>query len=71
MDSQLWQLIAYCAGTGGSLLIIGSAAGVALMGIEKVDFVWYAKNITVAAFIGYIGGIITYLAQKNIFPGIF
>ena len=40
MDSPLWQLIAFCAGTGGSLLVIGSAAGVALMGLEKVDFVW-------------------------------
>jgi Na+/H+ antiporter NhaD/arsenite permease-like protein len=44
MDSPLWQLIAFCAGTGGSLLVIGSAAGVALMGLEKVDFVWYAKR---------------------------
>lgn len=55
MDSPLWQLIAYCAGTGGSLLVIGSAAGVALMGIEKVDFLWYAKKITLAAFVGYMG----------------
>lgn len=55
MDSPLWQLVAYCAGTGGSLLVIGSAAGVALMGMEKVDFLWYAKKITVAAFVGYMG----------------
>lgn len=55
MDSMLWQLIAYCAGTGGSLLVIGSAAGVALMGIEKVDFLWYARKITLAAFVGYMG----------------
>lgn len=63
MDSSLWQLIAFCAGTGGSILVIGSAAGVALMGIEKVDFVWYARNITLAAIAGYFVGIGTYLAQ--------
>lgn len=65
-DSQLWQLIAFCAGTGGSLLIIGSAAGVALMGLEKVDFLWYAKRISIAAFAGYAAGISTYLVQTNI-----
>lgn len=63
-DSPLWQLIAYCAGTGGSLLVIGSAAGVALMGMEKVDFLWYFKRITASAFVGYMGGIGTYLALK-------
>ena len=62
-DSQLWQLIAFCAGTGGSLLVIGSAAGVALMGLEKVDFLWYAKRVSVAALAGYAAGIGTYLAQ--------
>ncbi|CEM30259.1 unnamed protein product [Vitrella brassicaformis CCMP3155] len=61
-DSQLWELIAYCAGTGGSLLIIGSAAGVAYMGQEKVDFVWYARRITGPAFLGYMAGIATYVA---------
>jgi Na+/H+ antiporter NhaD/arsenite permease-like protein len=71
MDSQLWQLIAFCAGTGGSLLVIGSAAGVALMGIEKVDFLWYAKNITLAALLGYVGGIGTYLLQHNIIEQLF
>lgn len=45
MDAQLWQLIAYCAGTGGSILIIGSAAGVAFMGMEKADFFWYLKKV--------------------------
>jgi Na+/H+ antiporter NhaD/arsenite permease-like protein len=65
MDSPLWQLIAFCAGTGGSLLVIGSAAGVALMGLEKVDFVWYAKRITFSAFVGYLGGIGTYLGQQQ------
>lgn len=63
MDSSLWQLIAFCAGTGGSLLVIGSAAGVALMGIEKVDFMWYAKNISLSALAGYVAGIAVYLAQ--------
>jgi len=66
MDDQLWQLIAFCAGTGGSIFVIGSAAGVALMGLEKVDFVWYAKRISIAALAGYFGGIATYLAQHQI-----
>jgi Na+/H+ antiporter NhaD/arsenite permease-like protein len=66
MDDQLWQLIAFCAGTGGSIFVIGSAAGVALMGLEKVDFVWYAKRISIAALAGYFGGIATYLAQHEI-----
>lgn len=64
-DSQLWQLIAFCAGTGGSLLVIGSAAGVALMGLEKVDFVWYAKRITLPALAGYLSGIALYIAQHD------
>ena len=63
-DSPLWQLIAFCAGTGGSLLVIGSAAGVALMGMEKVDFLWYAKKVSFAAFAGYLGGIGTYVLLK-------
>ena len=67
MDSQLWQLIAFCAGTGGSMLVIGSAAGVALMGLEKVDFVWYAKKISLAATVGYLAGIVTYLIQTGLF----
>lgn len=57
IDSPLWQLIAYAAGTGGSILIIGSAAGVAFMGIEKVDFLWYLKRISWIALIGYFAGI--------------
>lgn len=65
VDSQLWQLIAFCAGTGGSLLVIGSAAGVALMGLEKVEFLWYAKRISLAAGVGYLGGIGTYLLQSQ------
>ena len=59
-DSQFWLLIAFTAGTGGSMLSIGSAAGVALMGIEKVDFITYAKKATIPSFIGYAAGIIVY-----------
>ncbi len=61
MDSKLWQFIAYCAGVGGSMLIIGSAAGVAIMGIEKIPFFWYVKRIGWLAAIGYIAGAIVYL----------
>lgn len=59
-DSSFWQLIAYCAGTGGSMLIIGSAAGVVFMGLEKVDFFWYLKRISFAALVGYFVGIGVY-----------
>lgn len=55
-DSSFWHLIAYCAGTGGSVFIIGSAAGVAFMGMEKVNFFWYAKKISIPATVGYLGG---------------
>jgi Na+/H+ antiporter NhaD/arsenite permease-like protein len=65
-DDRLWQLIALCAGTGGSILIIGSASGVALMGLEKVDFLWYARKVSVGAAVGYFAGIATYLAQDAI-----
>jgi Na+/H+ antiporter NhaD/arsenite permease-like protein len=61
-DSKLWEFLAYCAGTGGSVLIIGSAAGVAVMGMEKIDFVWYIKRISLLALIGYVAGALTYLA---------
>ena len=70
-DDKLWQLIALCAGTGGSILVIGSASGVALMGLEKVDFLWYAKNVSVGAAVGYFAGIATYLAQNAIVSGSF
>lgn len=66
-DDRLWQLIAYCAGTGGSIFVIGSASGVALMGLEKVDFLWYVKNISLGAAVGYFAGIGAYLAQSAIF----
>lgn len=68
-DDKLWQLIALCAGTGGSILVIGSASGVALMGLEKVDFLWYAKNVSIGAAIGYFGGIATYLVQYAVLNG--
>jgi Na+/H+ antiporter NhaD/arsenite permease-like protein len=61
-DHALWQFLAYCAGTGGSILIIGSAAGVAAMGMEKIDFMWYLKRISLLALLAYAGGAITYLA---------
>lgn len=61
VDAPFWQLIAYCAGTGGSILIIGSAAGVAFMSMEKVDFFWYARRIGLAALVGYFAGILAYL----------
>jgi Na+/H+ antiporter NhaD/arsenite permease-like protein len=56
VDGAFWEFLAYCAGTGGSLLIIGSAAGVAVMGMEKIDFIWYLKKITIWALIGYLSG---------------
>ncbi|GHB73866.1 sodium:proton antiporter NhaD [Persicitalea jodogahamensis] len=59
-DSDFWNLLAYCAGTGGSILIIGSAAGVAAMGILKIDFVWYFKRISVYALLGYFSGVAVY-----------
>jgi Na+/H+ antiporter NhaD/arsenite permease-like protein len=60
-DSKLWEFLAYCAGTGGSILIIGSAAGVAVMGMERLDFLWYLRKISWLALIGYLAGAITYL----------
>lgn len=60
VDGIFWQLLAYCAGVGGSMLIIGSAAGVVIMGLEKITFGWYLRNITWIAFVGYIAGIICY-----------
>jgi Na+/H+ antiporter NhaD/arsenite permease-like protein len=65
-DSFLWEFMAYCAGTGGSILIIGSAAGVAAMGLEKIPFFWYVKKISWLALIGYFAGIATYIIQYNL-----
>ena len=66
-DSFLWEFMAYCAGTGGSILIIGSAAGVAAMGLEKIDFVWYVKKISGLALLGYFAGAAVYVVQYNLF----
>jgi Na+/H+ antiporter NhaD/arsenite permease-like protein len=63
VDSFMWKFLAYCAGTGGSILIIGSAAGVAAMGLEKIHFFWYVKKISGYALIGYLAGAGIYLAQ--------
>jgi Na+/H+ antiporter NhaD/arsenite permease-like protein len=60
-DGRFWEFLAYCAGTGGSILIIGSAAGVAVMGLEKIDFFWYLRKIGSLALVGYIAGAATYL----------
>lgn len=65
-DSKLWHFIAYSAGTGGSMLIIGSAAGVAAMGMEKIDFIWYLKKITWLAAIGFVAGALTFLAMYSV-----
>lgn len=65
MDNFLWTFLAYCAGTGGSILIIGSAAGVAAMGIEKIDFFWYVKKISWVALIGFFSGAIAYIFIEN------
>ena len=67
VDGIFWQLLAYCAGVGGSMLIIGSAAGVVVMGLEKITFGWYMKKITWIAFVGYIAGIVCYWLEKMIF----
>ena len=65
VDGIFWQLLAYCAGVGGSMLIIGSAAGVVVMGLEKITFGWYMKKITWVAFAGYLAGIFCYWAEKT------
>ncbi len=69
IDHSVWHFIAYAAGTGGSMLIIGSAAGVAAMGMERIDFIWYFKKITLYAFIGYISGCILYIAMSPFLHG--
>ena len=65
-DSFLWEFLAYCAGTGGSILIIGSAAGVAAMGLEKIDFVWYVKKISGWALLGYLAGAALYILEYQL-----
>ncbi|NDY71739.1 sodium:proton antiporter [Desulfobacter hydrogenophilus] len=68
-DNFLWTFLAFCAGTGGSLLIIGSAAGVAAMGLEKINFFWYVKKISGLAILGYIAGILVFLVQFKLLHG--
>ena len=65
VDGIFWQLLAYCAGVGGSMLIIGSAAGVVVMGLEKITFGWYMKKVTWIVFVGYLAGIFTYWLEKT------
>ncbi|GAB1358710.1 sodium:proton antiporter NhaD [Porphyromonadaceae bacterium] len=67
VDGNFWQFLAYCAGVGGNILIIGSAAGVVVMGLERINFVWYFKNISLLAFIGYLAGAAIYLLEVAIF----
>ena len=64
VDGVFWQLLAYCAGVGGSMLIVGSAAGVVVMGLEKITFGWYMKRISWIAFVGYIAGILCYWLES-------
>ena len=68
-DSYFWEFLAYCVGTGGSMLIIGSAAGVAAMGMEKIDFFWYLKKISLLAILGYFAGALVYILQ-HLFLGL-
>jgi len=65
VDGIFWQLLAYCAGVGGSMLIIGSAAGVVVMGLEKITFGWYMRHISWIAFVGYVAGILCYWLEKT------
>ena len=67
-DNFLWEFLAYCAGTGGSILIIGSAAGVAAMGIERIGFGWYLRRIAPLALAGYFAGAAVYLLQSTLSP---
>lgn len=66
-DHYLWEFLAYCCGTGGSCLIIGSAAGVAAMGIEKIEFFWYVRNVTIYALAGYLSGAVCYILMEPLF----
>lgn len=68
-DDLFWKFLAFCAGTGGSLLIIGSAAGVAVMGLERIPFGWYLKKISFLALLGYVAGIAAYILQRYIIFG--
>ena len=65
VDGIFWQLLAYCAGVGGSILIIGSAAGVVVMGLEKITFGWYMKRVSWIALVGYLSGIFSYCVIRT------
>ncbi|HQU58820.1 MAG TPA: sodium:proton antiporter, partial [Saprospiraceae bacterium] len=67
IDSKIWHFIAYSAGTGGSMLIIGSAAGVAAMGMERIDFIWYLRKIAWLALVGFLSGAIFFIVEKMFF----
>jgi Na+/H+ antiporter NhaD/arsenite permease-like protein len=64
MDHPFWEFLALSAGTGGSAIIIGSAAGVAIMGIEKIEFFWYLKNVSLLALLGFFAGLLTFILQQ-------
>jgi Na+/H+ antiporter NhaD/arsenite permease-like protein len=64
-DHYFWEFLAYATGTGGSILVIGSAAGVATMGIEKLNFIWYLKKISWVALLGFLAGAVVYILQEN------
>jgi len=66
-DHPFWEFLAYFAGTGGSILIIGFSAGVAPMGMEKIDFFWYLKKIRLLALLGYFAGAAVYILQQHLF----
>ncbi len=70
MDSYFWQMLAFCAGTGGSILIIGSAAGVALMGLEKIDFMWYLRRVSLTALVSYLAGVAVFVLQEALLGAI-
>jgi len=64
-DGKFWEFLAYCAGCGGSALIIGSAAGVAVMGLERMDFIWYLKKMSLLAIVGYLAGAGVYILMHG------
>jgi Na+/H+ antiporter NhaD/arsenite permease-like protein len=67
LDHPFWDLVAYCAGTGGSALIIGSAAGVAAMGLERIEFFWWVRKVSWLAILGYLAGAAVFLLQRSLF----
>jgi Na+/H+ antiporter NhaD/arsenite permease-like protein len=66
VDDLFWQFLAYTSGTGGSALIVGSAAGVAAMGLEKIDFFWYLRKVSFLAVMGYLSGAAVYIILKSV-----